>query len=305
MLLALLAVLVVLTLVWGRREEEGPVLSARSTAPSGGRALALWLGELGYRVEELDRSPCRMAPGIDLLLMLRPTSEVDRRSVDCLATWVEAGGHLVLAVEIPLQPGESVPQRLLERFWFRLRSRDTRQAEAGLIQPVLLRPPVERVTIKSENPWALGYVRYQQDKSYVTTQAQLTDILCVLLAAREAEQLLIGDVATGAVDDLRRATALAHDLIELCGMGGPEAGVRQYRDPSQPTRRPDLSEVQKAVLDARVSALIEEQRHRAERLLAENKAALATLRDLLVERKTLDAKELRAAAGPTVPEGRP
>ncbi|HTK73781.1 MAG TPA: AAA family ATPase [Gemmataceae bacterium] len=153
--------------------------------------------------------------------------------------------------------------------------------------------PIERITIKSETSWALGYVRYKdEDRKFITTEHQLRDDLCVLMGGREAEQLLLGDLATGSMADIHRATEIAHALVEVLGMGGETTGVRQYRKPDERERRPHLSEAQRAVIDRRVTEMLEEARQRAAAILRENKMVLETLRDMLLEHKTIEAKAL-------------
>jgi cell division protease FtsH len=155
---------------------------------------------------------------------------------------------------------------------------------------------IERITIRSEMSWAPAYVSYQDDKTrrIGETRNQMLDDLTVLLGGIEAERLLLGDVSTGAGgSDLIRATHVAHLVIEALGMGGPETGVRQYRNLRNNERFPGLSEEQSAALDRAVSKLIEERRARAAAILSDNRAVLEALRDLLLEKKTIDAKALR------------
>ena len=71
----------------------------------------------------------------------------------------------------------------------------------------------------------------------------------------------------------------------------------QYRKMDhEGNRQPDLSPKVLEELDERVRAIVEEQRQRAEKIIAENKAMVATLRDLLLEHKTIDAKVLAELA---------
>jgi cell division protease FtsH len=155
---------------------------------------------------------------------------------------------------------------------------------------------IERITIRSEMSWAPAYVSYQDDKTrrIGETRNQMLDDLSVLLGGIESERLLLGDVSTGAGgSDLIRATHVAHLVIEALGMGGPETGVRQYRNLRNNERFTGLSEEQTAALDRAVSKLIEESRAKAAEILTKNRAVLETLRDLLLEKKTIDAKALR------------
>ncbi len=160
-----------------------------------------------------------------------------------------------------------------------------------------LHPPIERITIKSETTWAPAYVRYSEDNTrrLGLTRNQMMEDLCVLLGGIEAERLLLKDVSTGAAgSDLERATRLAHSLVEVCGMGGPELGLRQFRSLQSGERFKDLSPEQLALLDRRVSETLAEAQARAAAILRENRALLEALRDLLVEKKTVDATTLGA-----------
>jgi cell division protease FtsH len=160
-------------------------------------------------------------------------------------------------------------------------------------------PPIERITIESDNPWAFGYVRHQDPAHrYIRTRNEYLDAICVALGAREAETLLLDDLSMGAVGDLETATAIARELVEVHGLGGPDAGIARYvSDKDERQRRADLSEIQKDALDRAVRTLLEEGRQRAARILRENRVLLEALRDLLMEKKTIDAKTLTQFAG--------
>jgi cell division protease FtsH len=171
-----------------------------------------------------------------------------------------------------------------------------------------LHPPVERITIRSETSWAPGYVRFQEDDSrrIGLTYRQMLDDLCVLYGGIEAERLLLEDVSTGAAgSDLERATNLAHFMVEVCGMGGPEVNLRQFRSLQGGERLANLSQEQLATLDRQVNEVIGTARKRAADILNENRELLETLRDLLVEKKVLDATTIQALAGSSRPDERP
>jgi cell division protease FtsH len=155
-------------------------------------------------------------------------------------------------------------------------------------------PPIERITIQSDMQWAFGYVRYADPAHrYIQTRRFYLDLICVALAAREAESLLLDDISLGAVADLQAATALAREMVEEHGMGGEAVGIGRYRsDNGDGTRHPHLSAPQLEALDRRVNEILQEQRQRAAGLLRENRAGLEMLRDLLLEKKTVDAKTL-------------
>jgi cell division protease FtsH len=156
--------------------------------------------------------------------------------------------------------------------------------------------PIERISILGDAAGALGFVRYQ-DKAhrYVVTRGELLDDLCVLMGGREAEALLLDDLSIGSVEDLRRATQIARALVEEFGMGGEQIGVcRFHTDSGEPGRHPHLSPAQLEALDRGVRELLEDGRQRAAQILAENRTLVETLRDLLLDKKVIDAKTLGA-----------
>jgi cell division protease FtsH len=160
--------------------------------------------------------------------------------------------------------------------------------------------PIERITIRSETSWAPAYVQYRDDptRRIGLTRNQILDDLCVLYGGIEAEQLLLDDVSTGAAgSDLLRATQIAHFLVEIYGMGGMETGLRQYRSLETGDRLSELSPEQLTVLDRQVNEVIKEARQRAAHILKENRASLEAMRDLLLEKKTIDAKALGTLLG--------
>src|SRR5207253_2417987 len=80
-------------------------------------------------------------------------------------------------------------------------------------------PPIDRISIASDTPWAFGYVRYSDPAHrYIQTRKFYLDLICVALGAREAERLLLDDLSLGATADLQAATALARELVEVHSM---------------------------------------------------------------------------------------
>jgi cell division protease FtsH len=156
-------------------------------------------------------------------------------------------------------------------------------------------PPIERISILDDVVGALGFVRYQdRAHRYVVTRGELLDDICVLMGGREAEQFLLEDISIGSAEDLRRATAIARALVEEFGMGGDGSSVCRFHLDDKPERMPDLSEQQRAALDRRVGEILEDSRQRAGKILSANRATLEALRDLLLEKKVLDAKAVAA-----------
>jgi cell division protease FtsH len=155
-------------------------------------------------------------------------------------------------------------------------------------------PPIERISIQGDTAGALGFVRYQDPSHrYVVTRGELDDDLCVLMGGREAELMLLEDLSIGSSSDLARATDIARALVEQFGMGGEHVGVCRFLSDNGPAHaRAHLSEAQLELLDRSVRTILAEARQRAAKILQENRGLVETLRDLLLEKKVVDAKTL-------------
>jgi cell division protease FtsH len=157
-------------------------------------------------------------------------------------------------------------------------------------------PPIERISIRGDLAGALGFVRYADPaQRYVVTRSFLLDSICVLFGGREAEALLLDDLSIGSAQDIERATETARALVEQFGLvpQGSSLAVRVFIDAHREAPGvPRLSEQTLAELEGAVQRVLEEQRERARTILRDNRAALEMLRDLLIERKVLDAEAL-------------
>lgn len=157
-------------------------------------------------------------------------------------------------------------------------------------------PRPDRITIRSEIPWAGGYVRYEKDKSMRLgwTRQRFLDMLCVMMGGIEAERLLRGDVTTGAgggpSSDLGRATQIAHGMVELFGMGGATTGLRVYRDAKG--EREVLSGSQAEALDKQIHSLLSGAQTRAADILKAHRDELERLRDEVLEKKSLEKERI-------------
>ena len=162
-------------------------------------------------------------------------------------------------------------------------------------------PPIERISIQADMAGSLGFVQHQDPAHrYVVTRGQLLDRLCILMGGREAEQLLLDDLSIGSSGDLERATDIARSLVEEFGMGGKEVGVCQFpTEPNSHGHRP-YSSAQLETIERRVREILEEQRARAEAILRENQPMVETLRDMLINKKVIDAKTIGELANTDV-----
>ena len=159
---------------------------------------------------------------------------------------------------------------------------------------------VKKVTILPRSIGALGYtMQMPTEDRYLMLRSELVTKMAVLLGGRAAERIAIGDVSTGAADDLQRATAIARAMVTQYGMDA-DVGEAVYEQapaflaPGQlaPPAASPISEVSAAIRDRAVSRLIGEAEASALAILEGCRPILARWAGMLLERETLDEKDL-------------
>jgi cell division protease FtsH len=180
--------------------------------------------------------------------------------------------------------------------------------EAGHAVCALLCPhaePIKRVALADDVMGGASYVRHQDPANgEVWTRNQMLARICVAFGGREAEQLIYDDVSWGCAQDLQQATQIARHMVELYGMGGPEVGSASVpaTDPEGRWKRDGLSAGQLEAVDRRIRDILEEQRLRAAAILRDNRVLVETLRDLLIEKRVIEAKTLKSVVGDSTKE---
>ncbi len=181
--------------------------------------------------------------------------------------------------------------------------------EAGHAVVAESRPRADRVSKVSIIPRgvaALGYTQQRPTEDrYLMTRAELLDRLDVLLGGRVAEEIVFGDVSTGAQDDLQRASDLARQMItrygmsEGLGLGVFEAAPQPLFLPGGSPPRAPYSEETSRAIDREVQALLEGAHVRVRETLTARRAALEAVAALLIEREVVDRETLaRLLASP-------
>jgi cell division protease FtsH len=160
--------------------------------------------------------------------------------------------------------------------------------------------PVHRVSIVPRGVAAIGVTQQvPAEDRYLITQPELEDRLTVLMGGRAAEQLVYGELSTGAQNDLQQATALARRMVEEFGMServGPVALSRPSLFLGTETMRTETISPQVAAeADAETRRFVEEAEARALTILADRRDDLERLSGLLLERETLERPELEDA----------
>ena len=162
--------------------------------------------------------------------------------------------------------------------------------------------PVSKVTILPAGQ-ALGVTQQLPvDERHLYPESYLLDSLAIRMGGRAAEQLVLGEVSTGASNDLAGATQLATRMVMEFGMS-PKLGPVGFSGdgPSylgqQEIRSRQHAEATQRVIDQEVERLLKEANERATTLLSDHREALDRVMALLLERETINGGDVMAAAG--------
>ena len=158
---------------------------------------------------------------------------------------------------------------------------------------------VSKISIIPRGVAALGYTQQQPTEDrYLMTRAELLDRLDVFLGGRVAEEIIFGDVSTGAHDDLQWASDLARHMVTQYGMSDA-LGLGTFERPRQALflRGPSVSEREYSedtarVIDDEMRKLLEAARQRVRETLEEKRNILEALAKLLIEKEAVDRNAL-------------
>ena len=143
---------------------------------------------------------------------------------------------------------------------------------------------------------ALGAAWYLPEERVIQTKEAMLDEMCSLLGGRAAEELFIGHISTGAMNDLERTTKQAYGMIAYAGMGAKLPNICYYNNSEYQFQRP-YSETTAKVMDDEVLKMINEQYDRAKQILSEHKEGHAQLAQLLIEREVIFAEDVEKIFG--------
>jgi cell division protease FtsH len=160
--------------------------------------------------------------------------------------------------------------------------------------------PVEKISIVPRGVNALGYtLQLPTEDRFLMTEKELLGRIDVLLGGRAAEQLLFGEVSTGAADDLGRAAEIARRMITDYGMSG------KFRNVALPSRKQspllgdttssfvrEYSERTQQYVDDETARIVGECYRRALELLTVNSESIARVAEELLRTEVLDGREL-------------
>jgi len=165
--------------------------------------------------------------------------------------------------------------------------------------------PVHKVSIIPRGIGALGYTmqRPTEDR-YLMTRTELENKMAVLLGGRAAEQLVLGELSTGAADDLGKATEIARAIVARYGMDatlGPivyESERPRFLEVEALTQaRPAYSEQTAREIDLATRALVDAALNKSTQILTQRRRDLERGAQLLLEKETLADQDLKALFG--------
>ena len=161
--------------------------------------------------------------------------------------------------------------------------------------------PVHEVSIIPRG-WAGGYTVSTDDDTTVYFREKLLSKIQMLLGGITAEKLYVGDISTGASNDLKRATSIARRMVtewgmsENVGMVYCGSGDEVFIGKSYQERVP-YSEEQGKIIDSEIKKIIDFCQSETEKLLTENKNMLMTMVDVLLEKETIYTEEVEMIIG--------
>jgi cell division protease FtsH len=160
--------------------------------------------------------------------------------------------------------------------------------------------PVHKISIISRGQ-ALGYtISMPSEDRFLTSRAELTDTMAMQLGGRAAEEIVFGEITTGASNDLEKVTETAKQMVMRFGMS-ERLGPRVFgHDRGQPflgrefSSEPDYSDEIAREIDDEIRRIVESAHQTAKDLLTERRTDLEGISKVLLERETIDAEQFVA-----------
>ena len=155
--------------------------------------------------------------------------------------------------------------------------------------------PVQKITIVPRTMGALGYVmQVPEEEKYLNTKAELQTMIVGFLGGRAAEEIVFGNVTTGASNDIEKATKLCRDMITRYGMSekfglmGLEQQENQYLDGRTYLTCGDATATE---IDHEIMKMLSEAYEKAKKLLSDNRDILDKIAEYLILKETITGKE--------------
>ncbi len=169
--------------------------------------------------------------------------------------------------------------------------------------------PVHKISIVARGFGALGYtMQLPLEDRYLMQRRDLMNQLAILLGGRSAEEIALGEISTGAQNDLQRASDIARSMVTEWGMSERLGAVNfdsgrrsRFLDiPQGPERGPHSEETAKAI-DEEVKMILTEAHNDARRILLDRRDILETVTRRLLDKEVMEGDELREIVGEAHP----
>jgi cell division protease FtsH len=161
--------------------------------------------------------------------------------------------------------------------------------------------PVHKISIVARGFGALGYtMQLPLEDRYLMQKGDLLNQLAILLGGRAAEEIAVGEISTGAQNDLQRVTDVARSMVTEWGMSEKLGTVNydqrrgRFLDLGMPAERGLYSEETARTIDEEVKSLVAGAREVALRVLRDNRDVLERVTRHLLEKEVMEGDELRA-----------
>ena len=160
--------------------------------------------------------------------------------------------------------------------------------------------PVHEISIVPRG-MAGGYTMYRptEDKNFVS-KTEMEENIVSLLGGRMAEELIIGDISTGASNDIERATAIARNMVTKYGMSEKLGTITLGQDQNEVFLGRDLahaktySEETASAIDAEIKRIIDTGYNKAKQILTEHADKLHAVAEVLLEKEKITSEEFEA-----------
>jgi len=160
--------------------------------------------------------------------------------------------------------------------------------------------PVHKISVISRGQ-ALGYtISLPQEDKFLTTRAELSDTMAMTLGGRAAEEIVFGEITTGASNDLEKVTQTAKQMVMRFGMSeklGPRVFGHEHAQPflgREFGTEPDYSNEIAREIDDEIRRIVESAHQAAKDILTQHRASLATISEILIKRETIEREQFEA-----------
>jgi len=207
--------------------------------------------------------------------------------------------HLEDAVEKVMAGPERKSRRLGEKERRRVAYHEAGHALVAFYCPNA--PPVTKISIIPRGKAALGYtLQLPEEEHFLLTKSELEDKICVSLGGRIAEEVVLGEVSSGAQNDLEVATEIARSMVCRFGMSKEVGPLALTRETSPYLKMPGFGEQTRQMspelmskVDKEVSLILESEQQRAREIVENHKEVLMRVAEKRLGQEVMSEEEFK------------